>query len=421
MRKVFLSVRHSRGMLARAVANIVGGLREIYYTDHGGYASKRGMRYFVDFLKKQLKSNFLDAFYYSLAESLYPIFLILVVVIFPYSKIVEAAVIFAIIDLIQRSIQPIKDFSGKIANIQRAHAGLVRISDFNNSLRWRTSSVFVSQITEPGSVPTFEFDTLMVNIGYFEYPGVKEKNEGGREVFAISDISFTACSGELIGIVGASGHGKSTVLNIIAGNIFPDDANIVVTGKKGERFSFPSSDPVEISAYKGHVGIVSQDSHIFSETLEFNITLQSKVSSDFDYFWEWIKGRIPYLRSWGIKAHDKLELERLSLGQKQLLSAIRSCYLKKSIVLFDEISSGLDSELEYALRSVLLLVQKNSLTFIVAHRLETVSQSDRILVMERGRFVASGNHDDLLKDSPVYQNFVREMSFQVVKRSEVSS
>ena len=100
----------------------------------------------------------------------------------------------------------------------------------------------------------------------------------------------------------------------------------------------------------------------------------------------------------------------LSLGQNQLICAIRSCYLKKTIVLFDEISSGLDSHLESALREVILLIQGQSLTFIVAHRLETIMEADKILVLEEGKLVSSGKHFDLLKDSSGYQEFIEEMT-----------
>src|SRR5690606_32835688 len=99
-----------------------------------------------------------------------------------------------------------------------------------------------------------------------------------------------------------------------------------------------------------------------------------------------------------------------SLGQKQLLSALRSCFLKKPIVLFDEISSGLDSELEKALRKVVLMIQENSLTFIVAHRLETIIEADKIIVLENGRLIDSGIHSDLMQRSHVYQEFISELS-----------
>ena len=100
----------------------------------------------------------------------------------------------------------------------------------------------------------------------------------------------------------------------------------------------------------------------------------------------------------------------LSLGQRQLLAGVRACYLKKNVVFFDEISSALDSELELALRECILLIQEVSLTIIVAHRVETIVNAHKILVMEKGRLLHSGKHHELLKESNVYQEFIRQLS-----------
>jgi ATP-binding cassette subfamily B protein len=112
----------------------------------------------------------------------------------------------------------------------------------------------------------------------------------------------------------------------------------------------------------------------------------------------------------GVSTHEKIIPSKLSLGQKQLLAGVRACYLKKNIVFFDEISSALDSELELALRKCILLIQEFSLTIIVAHRVETIINADKILVMEKGRVINSGKHAELLSESQVYQEFIRELS-----------
>jgi ATP-binding cassette subfamily B protein len=112
----------------------------------------------------------------------------------------------------------------------------------------------------------------------------------------------------------------------------------------------------------------------------------------------------------GLNAFEKINPSQLSLGQKQLLAGVRACYLKKNIVFFDEISSALDSELEHALRVCILLIQEFSLTIIVAHRVETIMGANQILVMDKGRVTASGNHQELLQTSAVYQEFIRELS-----------
>ncbi|MDC0253735.1 ABC transporter ATP-binding protein/permease [Bacteriovoracales bacterium] len=402
MRSVFHSVRKAKGMVGQSVANVVGGLEEMYYTDHQNYASKTAEVSFTDFLKKQLKANVWDASYYSLAESLYPIFLAMVVLIFPYSKITEAAIILALVESIQRSINPIKSIAGKIANIQRAATGIQRIGEFTDDLE----KGHVTDIAK--KVEKRMFRSLEVEVPYFSY---NNRNEKEREPFSLQNINFRAKRGELFGIVGLSGSGKSTLLNIIAGHIILDQGHLFFEGGRASENLYLTGGEKELFAsYREQVGIVSQDSHIFSAPLSFNITLKESPDEDFYTFWNWIQEKIPYLKSWGVRPKDEITPRGLSLGQNQLICAIRSCYLKKTIVLFDEISSGLDSQLESALREVILLIQGQSLTFIVAHRLETIMGADKILVLEGGKLVSEGSHLQLLGDCQVYRDFIEEMT-----------
>jgi ATP-binding cassette subfamily B protein len=325
--------------------------------------------------------------------------LALIVFIFPYSKITEVAIILALVELIQRSINPIKGIAGKITNIQRAVTGLSRIRDFVDTLE-------SYQTTEKKVViPTINFAGLEVDIKSFQYPEA-QNGDVKRTKFALKDIHFKAYGGQLIGIVGLSGSGKSTLLNIISANILPDHGSVSILEDKGVYAQIPSN----LEKYREQVGIVSQDSHIFSESLEFNITLQNSQTSDFPEFWNWVNSKIDYLKSWSLSPQDQINPELISPGQKQLLSAIRSCYLKKTIVLFDEISSTLDSDLEMALREVVLLIQKKSLAIIVAHRLETIKDANAIIVMEGGRIIDCGPHNELMNFSQKYKKFIDQLS-----------
>lgn len=397
MAKIYMQVRKSTGDMSRTLANLVGGLRQTYFTPNNNYASTKAYDSFEDFLKKQLKANVWDASYFSIAESLFPILLALLVLIFPYSNIVEMAILAAIIDLIQRSITPIKDVSGKISSIQRAKTGLIRIQEFNTDLLSIPASTFEEDFK------TYPLKKLEVKIDHFEYAGNEEDKR-----FVLKDIYFTANKGELIGIVGMSGSGKSTLLKILCSEILCPDSLITIYNDQNE-ISFSGADPKDIALYKRQVSIVSQDSHVFSESLRFNISLGEKVNQDFDVFWSYVCDEISYLKHWSVKADTIIDPKKLSLGQKQLISALRSCYLTKPIVLFDEISSGLDIELELALRKLVLMVQKNSLTFIVAHRIETITKANQILVMNNGKLEAIGTHDKLSLDSKIYQEFISQL------------
>lgn len=398
MAKVYMAVRKSTGIMSRVIANLSGGFRFTFFHPNEDYASKKGYDSFEDFLKKQLKANVWDASYFSIAESLFPILLALLVLIFPYSQITEMAVVAAIVDLIQRSIGPIKEVSGKISSIQRARTGILRIEEFNEDLKTLPKTIFHSKKNK------IKLKLMKIDIPYFEYP--RKKDDG---VFNIKDIHIEGRPGELIGIVGQSGCGKSTLLKILSTDIIADNTKIELQCKSGKVLNFTGDNQEELLEYKGQVSIVSQDSHVFSSTLEFNISLSYNKDSQFEAFWENVKNEIPYVKSWGVEGESKINPKELSLGQKQLLSALRSCYLAKPIVLFDEISSGLDSELEEALRKLVLLIQKQSLTFIVAHRIETILHADQILVMKKGRIVDRGKHKELLNNSAPYQEFITQL------------
>ena len=211
--------------------------------------------------------------------------------------------------------------------------------------------------------------------------------------------------------MGLSGSGKSTLLNILAANIVPDKADIKLKCEDSDKgHCYPGEGPMDVVRYREQIGIVSQESHVFSESLAFNITLSDQTPEDFQKFWNWIEQQIPYFLEWGVKPDGHINPTDLSSGQKQLIAAVRSCYLKKTIVLFDEISSGLDGSLEAALRKVVLLVQQNSLTIIVAHRVETIVDADQIIVMDDGKLVSIGRHKELLESSQTYAQFLNELS-----------
>ncbi|MCO4753223.1 MAG: ABC transporter ATP-binding protein [Bacteriovoracaceae bacterium] len=400
MGKVYMAVRKSTGHLNRSVANISAGLRHTFHTPNDNFASTKSKVAFEDFLKKQLTANIWDASYFAIAESLFPILLALLVIVFPYSNIVEMAIIAAIIDLIQRSITPIKEIASKISGIQRAKTGMDRIFEFNKDLDTlpHSGEDEKEQVIE-------DFKALSIKVNSFVYPAKSESEKS----FELKDVELHAKSGELVGIVGMSGSGKSTFLKILSTDILASDSLIEIERLEHSDIEFRGDNVTGMAQYKRQVSIVSQDSHVFSENLKFNITFGKGSDEEFQAFWEEVKNRIPYLGKWGIDPEEMVNAKDLSMGQKQLISALRSCYLKKPIVLFDEISSGLDSELEEALRKLVLLIQQNSLTVIVAHRVETIVQANQILVMKDGRLDGVGSHDSLLETNATYQEFISQV------------
>jgi ATP-binding cassette subfamily B multidrug efflux pump len=377
---IFMDVRRITGLMARVVTDLTSGLRELFFSPNEQYASKRGEKIFEEFLSKQLHANIWDAGYYSAAESLYPILIALVMIVIPYSQIVEVAILAALIDLIQKSITPIKDVASKIAVLARAKTGIERIHQFNESF---PASALIAEDHKAQRVQSMSFD-----LSLFEY------DQG----FKLEDIKFELKRGEVLGILGESGCGKSTLLKLLSGQYNTFQGSIQVDEKR-----FSGSEENELRRFCSYVSLISQDSHVFTESLKFNLTLGD--DEGFEEFWRLATNSIPYLTKWNFSPSDLINPKTLSMGQKQLLSGLRALFLKKPIILMDELSSGLDSELELALRDLIKMFQSQTITIIVTHRLETILNSHKIMLMEKGKNLALGTHDSLL-NIPQYREFL---------------
>jgi len=384
MAKIFMEVRRITGMMARVVTDITSGLRELYFSPNKNYASKRGQKIFEEFLDKQLHANIWDAGYYSAAESLYPILVALVMIVVPYSQIVEVAILAALIDLIQKSITPIKDVASKISVLSRAKTGIDRLHQFNESFDQDN----LVRIDFAG----LEAHSMKFDLKTFQY------DQG----FKLENIQFELSKGKVLGILGESGCGKSTLLKLLSGQYHTFTGTITLDDK-----IIDASDEKALRHFSSYVSLISQDSHVFTESLKFNITLGT--DEGFDEFWKVASDAIPYLRRLGIMPEDKIRPKSLSMGQKQLISGLRALFLKKPVILMDEISSGLDSDLEAALRDLIEFFQSRSMTIIVTHRLETILNSHELLLMDQGHVLASGPHSKL-KEISKYQEFLKHLN-----------
>jgi ABC-type multidrug transport system fused ATPase/permease subunit len=380
---LFMDVRRITGLMARVVTDLTSGLRELFFSPNDKYASRRGSKIFEEFLDKQLTANIWDASYYSAAESLYPILVALVMLIVPYSKIVEVAILAALIDLIQKSITPIKDVASKISVLSRAKTGVDRLHQFNDS--------FDQDNFERLDFTNLEANRMVFDLNVFQY------DQG----FELKKIKFELKRGEVLGILGESGSGKSTLLKLLSGQYHSFNGTITIDDKV-----INAVDEKELRGFSSYVSLISQDSHVFTETMMFNITLGAEAG--FEEFWSLATKSIPYLARWGVGPSDKIIPRTLSMGQKQLISGLRALFLKKPIILMDEISSGLDSELESALRDLIRFFQSRSMTIIVTHRLETILNSNELILLQQGMIIATGSHQSM-RAFPKYQEFLNHL------------
>ena len=226
----------------------------------------------------------------------------------------------------------------------------------------------------------------------FKYPNT-EKN-------ILNSINLTFSGGKMTALVGHSGAGKSTILNLIPrfydinkGDIKIDDQPIYNS---------------TINSLRKNISLVSQDTTLFDDTIKNNIKYANLNASQ-DEIEE--AANLSFAAEFIEKLPQKYETiigengVRLSGGEKQRLSIARAILKKSKIILLDEATSSLDAETEDKIQKAINYLTKNKTTIVIAHRLSTVLNSDKIYVIDSGNVVAEGNHNELLNTSSIYKNF----------------
>lgn len=227
----------------------------------------------------------------------------------------------------------------------------------------------------------------------------------GRDVGGIRDISLTIKPGEKLGIVGASGAGKSTMVSLLMR---------LYEGESG-RITIDAQDISEVSqnSLRSHIGMVTQETAMFNRSARDNILYGRPGASEDEVFEAARKAEahefITLLQDGqgrqGYDAHLGERGVKLSGGQRQRIALARAILKDAPILVLDEATSALDSEVEAAIQAALSRVMQGKTVLAIAHRLSTLSEMDRIIVMEDGRISEIGSHDQLLARGGLYAQF----------------
>jgi len=241
---------------------------------------------------------------------------------------------------------------------------------------------------------------IKVDTGNIEFKNVSFKYEKEKEIRTLNSVSIKMLGGKMTSIVGHSGAGKSTILNLIP------------------RFYDAISGDIEIdnqSIYKcttqslrKNISLVSQDTTLFDDTIRNNIAYANlnatqkeiEEAAKYSFASEFIE-KLPNRYETIIGENGT----RLSGGEKQRLSIARAMLKKSQIILLDEATSSLDAETENKIQDAINFLTKDRTTIVIAHRLSTILNSNKIYVIDSGRVVGEGNHEQLLANSKVYKNF----------------
>ena len=293
----------------------------------------------------------------------------------------------AFIQYIEKFFHPISDLAEKFGILQEAVAASERIFSL---LELQPK---ITSVKNPVKIEKIKGDIRFAKV-WFAY---EEDN------FILKDISFELKSGQSVAIVGATGSGKTSIINILnrfydiqKGNICLDDIDIR---------------QYELTDLRKHIGIVMQDVFLFSGTILDNIRLGNKEIS-LEQVIEAAKyvnahkfiEKLPEKYNQEVKERGQL----LSVGQRQLIAFARALVFNPEILLvLDEATSSIDSEIEALIQDALSRIMKNRTTIIIAHRLSTIKHADKIIVLSHGQIVESGSHKELLKLKRVYYNLYK--------------
>jgi ATP-binding cassette subfamily B multidrug efflux pump len=266
--------------------------------------------------------------------------------------------------------------------VQRAAASQKRINEFLNTK---------SEIVGPDVKAEIFKGNIEFNHVSLTYPDT--------EITALSELNLKIEAGKVIAIIGKTGSGKSTITNLISRLYDPTEGSVTIDGKK--------LNEVNLNGLRSQIGYVPQGTFLFSDTIKNNIGFGVSNPSQ-ERIEKAAKDAVVYSNIVGFpKGFETHVGERgvtLSGGQKQRISIARAIIKEPQILIFDDCLSAVDTKTEETILSNLSELMKGKTTIIISHRVSTIKNADKIVVLESGKIVEEGNHDQLLKIDGHYKS-----------------
>jgi ATP-binding cassette, subfamily B, multidrug efflux pump len=288
------------------------------------------------------------------------------------SSMISLGVLYAFVDYINRLFHPVQGIVNQLANLEQARVAGERVFKLLDEQGENVSNERIARFK--GKV---KFDN--VSFGYKE----------GE--YVLKNIDFDARPGETIALVGHTGSGKSSIMNLLfrfydtqKGKIMIDDYDIVAISRQ---------------TIRDHMGIVLQDPYLFTGSIASNVSLNDPSITR-----EMVEKALKDVGADKVfrnleNGYDEPVIEKgstLSSGQRQIISFARALAFNPAILILDEATSSIDTETEALIQEAMDVLKNGRTTFIIAHRLSTIRNADQILVLDRGEIVERGTHDDLM-------------------------
>lgn len=244
------------------------------------------------------------------------------------------------------------------------------------------------------ALPAEDYEPLASSIpkitnGAIEFKNVFFGYKKGNKV--LQGVNFTASPGQMVALVGESGAGKSTLIDLISAYYFPGKGEVLIDGVPTSKWNLKS--------LREMIAIVPQEVSLFNDTITKNLAYGPKRHSKTAIIRAVREAHADQFIESFPKKYEQMVGERgvkLSVGQKQRIAIARAILRNPKILILDEPTSALDSETEKFVTEALDRVMEGRTTFVIAHRLSTVRKADKILVLEGGKIIESGTHDELM-------------------------
>ncbi|WP_133015656.1 ABC transporter ATP-binding protein [Clostridium cuniculi] len=295
---------------------------------------------------------------------------------------ITVGIVFSFLLYMRNFTRPINEIMNLFNTIQGALAGAERVFEV------------IDEEKEKDKDDAVNIDNIE---GHVELRGVTFSYSNGKEI--LKNVSLEAKKGEVIAIVGPTGAGKTTIVNLLTKFYDIDSGEILIDGK--------NIDEITRESLRKTVAMVLQDTYLFSETVSENIRYGRLNASDEEVIEAAKMADAHHFIKQLPQGYDTVLSDNggnLSQGQRQLLAIARAILSNASILILDEATSSIDTRTEVLIQNAMLKLMEGKTTFVIAHRLSTIRNADKILALKDGEIIESGTHDELLAKEGFYAN-----------------
>ena len=367
--------------VAHYVNENILGLKAVKALDVGGKISKIAEKYFKELKKLRIRTFLINSISASSSQPVSIIFISIVFAISYKTSNFNLASLIAVIYLIQRIFLYFQNAQSNLHGINDAYPYLRNVLDYQEkAVRYKE---------ENKGAGRFALNDLLEfkNVNFFYQPE--------REV--LSSVNFSIKKGEMVGLIGSSGAGKTTIVDLILRLFNPNSGTILLDGKDAKK--------INLKEWRKNIGYVSQDIFLMNGTIIDNIKFYSnsitnteiekvaKMANIYDFIQNCPDKFNTVIGDRGVL---------LSAGQRQRIIIARILARKPQLLILDEATSALDNESEVKIQKVIENLKGKITVFVIAHRLSTVVNSDKLLVLENGKIIEQGEPCQLLKDKDSY-------------------